>query len=180
MFAVMTTEELNQHNSTLLIFSILFIFATVTLGKMYLASGLLYAQILNMLIRPGFAKRAKFLFFAIFIIQKRILHCCRFAALRKKSSSWLSILLESSPCRTTLFIFCISSFLAHFSQPYIFALFSNAKLSILFHAGFGAVTLVFCAAASLFFEKDVLALLSSMGMVQTVFKYFRVFMGKNH
>ena len=56
MFAVMTTEELNQHNSTLLIFSILFIFGTVTLGKMYLASGLLYAQVLNMLLRPGFAK----------------------------------------------------------------------------------------------------------------------------
>ena len=54
MFAVMTTEELNQHNSTLLIFSVLFILGTVTLGKMYLASGLLYAQILNMLLRQGF------------------------------------------------------------------------------------------------------------------------------
>lgn len=56
MFAVMTTEELNQHNSTLLIFSGLFIFGTVTLGKMYLASGLLYAQVFNMLLRPGLTK----------------------------------------------------------------------------------------------------------------------------
>jgi hypothetical protein len=56
MFAVMTTQELNQHNSTLLIFSILFIFGTVTLGKMYLASGLLYAQILNMHLRPRLPK----------------------------------------------------------------------------------------------------------------------------
>ncbi|CAG5106684.1 Oidioi.mRNA.OKI2018_I69.chr1.g2954.t1.cds [Oikopleura dioica] len=75
MFAVMTTEELNQHNSTLLIFSVLFILGTVTLGKMYLASGLLYAQILNMLLR--------------------ILHCCRFAAIRNNSSSWLSILYKN-------------------------------------------------------------------------------------
>ena len=57
MFAVMTTEELNQHNSTLLIFSVLFILGTVTLGKMYLASGLLYAQILNMLLRPGYSNQ---------------------------------------------------------------------------------------------------------------------------
>ena len=110
----------------------------------------------------------------------RILHCCRFAAIRNNSSSWLSILYKSSPSRTTLSVFCISSFLAHFSHPYIFALVPTTKLSILFHAGFGAVTLVFCAAASLFFEKDVLALLSSMGIVQTVFKYFRVFSGKHY
>ena len=70
MFAVMTTEELNQHNSTLLIFSILFIFGTVTLGKMYLASGLLYAQILNMILRPGFAKRALFFFYNFYSPRK--------------------------------------------------------------------------------------------------------------
>ena len=76
MFAVMTTEELNRHNTTLLIFSVLFIFGTVTLGKMYLASGLLYAQILNMLLRPGLSKIPDhfdfwFLFFMFFFYPKK-------------------------------------------------------------------------------------------------------------
>jgi len=51
MFAVMSAEELSSHNYTLMVFSAVYLWLTMGLGRMYLAKGMVFAQILNMAMR---------------------------------------------------------------------------------------------------------------------------------
>jgi hypothetical protein len=51
MFATMTAGQLADHNYRMIMFSCIFLVLTIVLGKTFGAAGLVYAQIINMILR---------------------------------------------------------------------------------------------------------------------------------
>ena len=142
MFATMTESELQWHNGTLSLFSCIYIFLVATLGQIYLGAGLVYAQIINMIIR--------------------ILHGTRFVA-NQNDENFGQVLYESLPVREVSGILIFALTLGTLSSQIILGDALNIYVKIICHALIGVFCGLMVVISILRYEASVRNLFMSMG-----------------
>ena len=142
MFATMSESELQWHNGTLSVFSCVYVFLVATLGQIFLGAGLVYAQIINMIIR--------------------ILHGSRFVA-NQNSEQFGKVLYDALPVREVSGILIFSLTLGTLSSQIILGGSFNIYFKIICHALIGILSGLMVLVGILRYEISVRNLFMSMG-----------------